>query len=98
MAAWIESSSMIFSTRSFLVLWALGPAFSNFLKRPSTVLWSFLSRVTASMPDCVPGRGPFLTGEFGLKAVSGWVDGPIELVLLKKANPLEGGGAMPRGP
>src|SRR5205807_10222584 len=29
-------------------------AFSNFLNRPSTVLWSFLRRVTASMHPCLP--------------------------------------------
>src|SRR4051812_29758838 len=54
MAACIASSSMILPTSCCLVFWALGPAFSNFLKSSSTVLWSSRRSVMASMGEPCP--------------------------------------------
>ena len=49
MAAWIDSSSMIWSTISRFSAKAWSPAFSKRLNSASTVLWSSLSSVMASM-------------------------------------------------
>src|SRR4051812_11029038 len=49
------SSSMILSTTSRLVLYALSPSFSNCLNSFSTVLWSFFSRTMASGTGGPPG-------------------------------------------
>src|SRR6266536_6396661 len=56
MAAWMESSVMISSTRRRFVLLALSPACSNFLKSSSTVLWSFFNSVIRSIPFPFSGR------------------------------------------
>src|SRR4051794_6628291 len=56
MAAWIESSSMIFSTISRLLFSARSPSLSNCLNSALTVLWSFLSKVIASIKQLYPYR------------------------------------------
>src|SRR4051794_37936818 len=67
MAACTASSSMIFSTSCCFVFTALGPAFSNFLNSPSTVLWSSRRSVMASMGEPCPNRSPLMHafGSFG---------------------------------
>src|SRR5215210_4639562 len=57
MWACTESSSMIRSTSSRLVLLASSPAFSNCLNSFSTVLWSSLSNTMASMRGSSCGIG-----------------------------------------
>ena len=54
MAAWIDSSSMIRSTIVRFSTKARSPAFSNRLNSASTVLWSSLSRVIASIAQRYP--------------------------------------------
>src|SRR3954462_9217904 len=56
MAACTASSFTMRSASYALVLLALGPAFSNFLNKSSTILWSFFSSVIASIGDGFPHR------------------------------------------
>src|SRR4051794_21061077 len=89
MAACTASSSMIFSASCALVFLAFGPAFSNFLNSPSTVLWSFLRSVIASIGITLP-LGRFtepLLGDATLGERQ-HVEGTIELGVCHQA-PLE---------